>query len=443
MAAANPKWAKQEDALRNEEDISESGRIFFRNLAYTVCEADLRAVFEPFGPVAECNLPIDVVTRAIKGFGTVTFVMPEHAVRAFSELDGTIFHGRLLHLIPGKSRDDEALDAEADGLSFKQRKQLQQKKEAGSAHNWNTLFMGADQVANVLASTYATSKEHVLDAATGGSGAAVRLALGETEIIIEMKAFLERNDVVLDAFEPSTQMKRSGTVIVAKNLTAGTTARELQPLFGKFGLLGRLVLPPSGVTALVEFLEPTEARAAFRKLAYSKFKTLPLYLEWAPEGTFRTAATKALEQLPDNPFEKSAAEVEQTAKINAFSDSRRAEHAEKEREQAEKNAAAAAADAEIADDTPAEADTTLFLRNLNFATREPAIRQHFAALGKIHSVQVALKKDPDNPQRPISLGYGFIQFKRKETAERALQELQFTQIEGNKVELKRSDRTLQ
>lgn len=445
-AAANPKWAKQEDALRNEEDISESGRIFFRNLAYTVCEADLRAVFEPFGPVAECNLPIDVVTRAIKGFGTVTFVMPEHAVRAFSELDGTIFHGRLFHLIPGKSRDDDdeaAATAAADGLSFKQRKQLQQKKEAGSAHNWNTLFMGADQVANVLATTYGTSKEHVLDAATGGSGAAVRLALGETEIIIEMKAFLERNDVVLDAFEPAAQVRRSGTVIVAKNLPAGTTARELQPLFGKFGPLGRLVLPPSGVTALVEFLEPTEARAAFRKLAYSKFKTLPLYLEWAPEGAFRTKATQALAELPDNPFEKSAAETEQVAKINAFADSRRAEHAEKERQLAAANEAAAAADADLADDTPAEPETTLFLRNLNFATREPAIRQHFAVLGKIHSVQVALKKDPDNPQKPISLGYGFIQFKRKATAERALQEMQFTQIEGNKVELKRSDRTLQ
>lgn len=62
----NPKWAKQEESMKNEEDISESGRIFYRNLAYTVVENDLREVFEPYGPVAEVNLPIDPVTRAIK-----------------------------------------------------------------------------------------------------------------------------------------------------------------------------------------------------------------------------------------------------------------------------------------------------------------------------------------------------------------------------------------
>lgn len=394
-------------------------------------------------------MPVDAVTRSIKGFGTVTFVLPEHAVRAFSELDGTIFHGRLFHLIPGKNRDaDELLDAEeANGLSFKQKKALKQRKEAGSSHNWNTLFMGADQVANVLARSYDTSKEHVLDTATGGSGAAVRLALGETEIVAEMKEFLERNDVQLDAFAAALPKKRSGTVIVAKNLPAGTTARELQPLFEKFGPLGRLVLPPSGVTALVEFLEPSEARAAFRKLAYSRFKNLPLYLEWAPDDAFRTKATTALAALPENPFEKTAAEeaTEKAgrAKVNAFADERRAEHAERERQEAEVSAAAAAEADEIADETEPEEGTTLFLRNLNFTTREPTVRQHFANLGKIHTIQVAMKKDPDNPQQPISLGYGFIQFKLRETCERVLQTMQFTTIDGNKVELKRSDRTLQ
>jgi multiple RNA-binding domain-containing protein 1 len=41
-------------------------------------------------------------------------------------------------------------------------------------------------------------------------------------------------------------------------------------------------------TAIVEFLEPSEAKAAFTKLAYTKFKHLPLYLEWAPSDTFIT-----------------------------------------------------------------------------------------------------------------------------------------------------------
>lgn len=431
--------------MKNEEDISESGKIFFRNLAYTVVENNLKEVFEPYGPIVELNLPIDSVTRVIKvlfsfalivlkntvhfcfseqGFGTVTFVMPEHAVKAFNELDGQIFHGRLLHLIPGKNKDD---DIDMNALSFKDKKELKLKQQAGSSHNWNTLFLGANAVANVLAKSYGTSKEHILDTSSGGTSAAVRLALGETELIIQMKSFLEKNDVCLDVFDQIAK-KRSSTIIIAKNLPANTTVEEIQPLFSKFGLIGRFVLPPSGVTALIEFLEPTEARAAFKRLAYSKFKDLPLYLEWAPENTFKSKATKAIE-LPKaenvlsdkNPFAREKISIQNEELVQQQMDE----------------------DDEKVDDTPPEANTTIFLRNLNFKTREPLIRQHFKHIGPIHMIQVAMKKDPENPKNLVSFGYGFIQFKLKSSAERALSSMQFTTIDGNQVELKRSDRTLQ
>lgn len=55
----------------------------------------------------ELTVPTDYVTHKLKGFGTVTFLMPEHAVLAYSELDGTVFHGRMLHLLPGKAKDTE------------------------------------------------------------------------------------------------------------------------------------------------------------------------------------------------------------------------------------------------------------------------------------------------------------------------------------------------
>ena len=242
-----------------------------------------------------------------------------------------------------------------------------------------------------------------------------------------MKRFLEENDVCLDVFEKVAK-KRSSTVIIAKNLSANTTAAELQPMFAKFGVLSRLVLPPSGVTALIEFAEPYEAKAAFRKLAYSKFKDLPLYLEWAPENIFKTEAKKPMETIKqktdddvvEKPTEDKKEAVTSAEKTETF-----------------------VTPADLTDDTPAEQNTTLFLRNLNFITREHTIREHFSHLGAIHVIQVALKKDPENPQNRISLGYGFLQFKKKATAERALNTMQFTTIEGNKVELKRSDRTLQ
>ena len=56
------------------------------------------------GPLTEVNLPVDKITRKLKGFGTVTFMMPEHAVKAYSELDGSILNGRMLHILPGKAK---------------------------------------------------------------------------------------------------------------------------------------------------------------------------------------------------------------------------------------------------------------------------------------------------------------------------------------------------
>lgn len=43
------KWKSQEEALKSEEDIAESGRIFVRNLAYTTTEKDLEDLFSSYG----------------------------------------------------------------------------------------------------------------------------------------------------------------------------------------------------------------------------------------------------------------------------------------------------------------------------------------------------------------------------------------------------------
>ena len=58
--------------------------------------------------------------------------------------------------------------------------------------------------------------------------------------------------------------------MLAKNLPSGTSAEEIQDQFSKHGSVANIILPPSGVTAIIEFLEPSEARNAFRKLAYTK-----------------------------------------------------------------------------------------------------------------------------------------------------------------------------
>ncbi|KAI8513353.1 putative RNA-binding protein 19, partial [Branchiostoma belcheri] len=255
-----PWEKKSQEAGDEDESIAESGRLFIRNLPYLCKEEDLEGLFSKYGRLTECHIPIDTFTRRAFGIAFVTFMIPEHAVTAFSKLDGTV------------------------------------------SHNWNSLFLGENAVADVMAERYGTSKSHVLDTESRES-LAVRMALGETQIVAETRQFLLDNGVKLDTFSQPAAA-RSKTVLLVKNLPAGTEASQLQEVFSKFGQLGRVVLPPAGVTGIVEFLEPSEARTAFYRLAYTKFQHVPLYLEWAPTEIFSTPSQTQSAQKQEQESEK-------------------------------------------------------------------------------------------------------------------------------------------
>lgn len=399
------KWRKFENLENPAETLADTGRIFVRNLSYTATEDDIETLFKKFGPISEVHLSIDKITRKPKGFAFVSFMFPEHAIKAFAELDGKLLQGRLLHLIPAKTNNPQEEDAK-QAMSFKDRKEADQKKSSGSGHNWNTLFLGANAVADVMAERYGTSKQELL-ATEMGDSVAVRMALGETQVVTETREFLQGQGVELDAFSrPATE--RSKTVILVKNLPAKTHPDEIRELFAKFGMLSRVVLPPWGVSALLEFEEPSEARTAFRRLAYSKFKHVPLYLEWAPVGVFK----EKKEAVP-MPASKDGEE---------FTEDRTKQEEEDE------------------EDEPPEPDTTLFVKNLNFGTTEDSLGQHFAGCGPIHRVTIAKKKDLKNPGAMLSMGYGFVQFKQKRSAKKALKLLQQSKLDEHTLELKLSNR---
>lgn len=69
--------------------------------------------------------------------------------------------------------------------------------------------------------------------------------------------------------------------------------------------------------------------------------------------------------------------------------------------------------------------------------------QHFRKCGRLDYVNIAMKKDPNNSGGKLSMGYGFVRYKLKADAEKALKELQMTVVDGKTLELKRSERALQ
>src|SRR5438034_6543902 len=115
------------------------------------------------------------------------------------------------------------------------------------------------------------------------SEAAVKQAHAETHVIKETKAYFASNGVNLDSFQ---QRERGDTAILVKNFPFGVKINDLKRLFEPYGTIIRLLMPPSGTIAIVEFSRPDEARNAFKGLAYRKLGDSILFLEKAPKDLF-------------------------------------------------------------------------------------------------------------------------------------------------------------
>jgi multiple RNA-binding domain-containing protein 1 len=156
----------------------------------------------------------------------------------------------MLHLLPGQEKRDgptgteQIINGDAKS-SFKKQKDAKLKANVGQSHMWNSLFLGANAVADTLATKLNTTKAALLDG-EGGTSAGVRMALGETRLVRETRDFLLANNVSLDCFS-RPDAKRSDTVIIAKNLPAGVTADELRRMFQRYGEVGRVLLPPGTI----------------------------------------------------------------------------------------------------------------------------------------------------------------------------------------------------
>lgn len=399
----------EEKKSNGDEDADfENGRLFVRNLAYTCKEEDLESLFSKYKPLVECNMPIDSYSKQPKGFAYVGFMFPEHAIKAFNELDGTIFQGRMLHILPAKSKAEEEID---ETKTLKQVKEDEKKKNSQKSYNWNALFVNQDALANLMSDKYNVNKSDLFDVSSKTS-IAVRLAVGETQIVNDIRKFLTRNGVRLDSF--NNMNERSKTTILVKNLPFKTKENELKVLFEKYGELKRVVLPDYGIAALVEFTERQDARQAFIKLAYRKFKNVPLYLEWAPVDVF------------DENFVKEVDDDEEKKKLE---------------EREEKLSAKESPENEVEEDdgTMPEPESTLFVKNLNFTTVEADLIQVFKKIGKC---KATVAKKISNNKEVLSMGYGFVEFKTKAKALEAIKKLQNHVLDGHKLELVLSNKQL-
>ena len=291
--------------------IEETGRLFIRNISYEASEEDFRSLFSQYGALEEVHIAIDTRTGKSKGFLYVQFLKKEDATRAYRSLDKQIFQGRLLHILPADKKKDHRLDEfDLKNLPLKKQRELKKKAQAAKTQfSWNSLYMNSDAVLESVASKLGVTKSQLID--PENSSSAVKQALAEAHVIGDVRKYFEDRGVDLTSFD---KKERDDKIILVKNFPFGTTIDEIGELFSTYGQLKRMLMPPAGTIAIIEFRDAPSARAAFSKLAYKRFKSSILYLEKGPKDLFtREPTTNEVATIPEQQQNEHAVE----AKISA------------------------------------------------------------------------------------------------------------------------------
>jgi multiple RNA-binding domain-containing protein 1 len=375
--------------IQASDDEPDVKRLFIRNLAFTCSKDSLLELFSPFGTVDSIHIPLSKESKFPKGIAFLTFETANSALDAYENLDGTIFQGRLLHILPAK-KSQTTIPSESTT-----------KKEVPIAPH-NPLFMKESNTTQSMALHLGIKKEDFLTPNNGSL--AVRLAVSEASLVNLQKKHLEDNGVNLEVLEmisdPNTP--KSDTCLVCKNIPPGTAEDELSRLMGKYGRLCRFVFSANSSIAICEYIDSSEAKKAYSSLLGSNFRSQPLMLSWSPVGTFREEAINSLKTKASS-SKLTQPEHENNAK--GFS---------------------------------------LYVKNLSFHTSEQALlnflKANLSSSNKIRSVRIPKKQslsknsESGNSLEPLSLGFGFVEFETSEACKLALDKLQGTVLDGHQLE---------
>ncbi|PVG01471.1 putative RNA-binding protein [Serendipita vermifera] len=379
----SPEATKQSHGTKDA--ILSNGRLFVRNLVFSCTEDELRDHFQQYGDVKEVHIPLDASSSS-KGFAYVRFTEPSDAVNAFDALDGSSFQGRLLHILPAVDRHAKPLEpvgGEKRAKGLKEVRAQNRKDNSGKNFNWAVLYMNVNRLG--------IPKADILnpDSSQSGTSPAVKLALAETHIIAETKKYFEEHNVDLSLFS-RPRHPRDRTTILVKNIPYGTSASALSDLFSPYGRVRRILLPPAGTIAIVQYEDgqEKEAQEAWGRLAYKRLKDSILYLEWAPLGIF-DGSSRDKQTSQKSPQSK---EDEKTDENNLEEE-----------------------------DLPLGA--TLHIGNLSFATTSARLSSLFRHMSSFAFAKVATKPDPNKPGETLSQGYGFVGFRDANEAKKVLKGL--------------------
>ena len=381
---------------QSNDDLLDTGRLMILNLPYSTRSEDIRSFFDRFGTVRDVHICLNEDTKVSRGFGFVTFVFPEHAVKVLAEggANGFLYEGRIIKVSEAKNLMRKSVEVNAK-RTYKLQNEMDKRLNAHKMeHTWNLLYVSSNSAASAMATTLGVSKGNIID--IGADDLAVRTALAETEVIAQTTNWLKSEGIRVSAFErkgeslaaaKSSEGRRSKTTIIVKHLPCDSMQVDsLRAMFSKYGELLRFLVSPSKTVAIAQYTEENTASKAFSNLSFRRYVSVPLYLEWAPEDIFENN-TPQLSEAVEYPMNDAI-----------------------------------------------DSNSSLFVKNVPFSTTENSFENLFSGLKGYMNARLMMKKSPDGSK--LSMGYGFVQFRDMADTQSAMKKTNGITIDGKVLQVK-------
>ncbi|MDF1832776.1 MAG: RNA-binding protein [Porticoccaceae bacterium] len=85
-------------------------KLLVRNLPRSITEAELQALFEPFGLVQSCSLVMDGESGLSKGFGFVEMPKPGNGKAAMKQLNAKVIAGNKIRVKKAESKAEDKIE---------------------------------------------------------------------------------------------------------------------------------------------------------------------------------------------------------------------------------------------------------------------------------------------------------------------------------------------
>ncbi|KAL7066078.1 putative polyadenylate-binding protein [Cryptosporidium serpentis] len=98
----------QHEAARESQNRYQGVNLYVKNLSESMTESDLRALFEPYGTISSVSIKTDE-SGISRGFGFVSFLSPDEATKAITEMHLKLVRGKPLYVGLHERKEQRAL----------------------------------------------------------------------------------------------------------------------------------------------------------------------------------------------------------------------------------------------------------------------------------------------------------------------------------------------